>query len=190
MCAVFHTLVSFLSLQLESVAAITCGICLFNATTGNAPSPLTLTADSQLLQAARLLDSIQAAAEQAAAAMEHHNSPQQQRQPNAAPALAAAAAAYLGTSQNVSQPDSNGSSSSGARVQLGAVLYCCQAMLALRGLAADLSAGIACCRQLQDELLLLLAQVGSVNMRLGQTHHVYPASGWPPRKQRHSCCTS
>jgi hypothetical protein len=145
---------AFLHLQLESVAAITCGICLFNAATGNAPSPLPVTADSQLLQATRLLDNIQAAAEQAAAAMEHHNSPQQQQQPSVSPALAAAAAAYLGALK----PDSSGSGGS-ACVQLGAVLYCCQAMLALKGLAADLSAGITCCRQLQDELLSLLTQV-------------------------------
>jgi hypothetical protein len=150
-------------LQLDSVAAIACGICLFNAATGNAPSPLTLTADSQLLQASRLLDHIQAAAEQAAAATEHYNSPQQQQgasQPTVLPALAAAAAAYLGTSQSGAKPGSSSSNNSSAGVQLGAVLYCCQAMLALKGLAADLSAGIACCRQLQDELLSLLAQVG------------------------------
>jgi hypothetical protein len=150
-------------LQLESLAAISCGICLFNSHTGNAPSPLTLSADTQLLQARRLLSEIQAAAAHAEAAFEHYTrqSTQQQQQALAAevpPVLAAAAAAYLGSSSNGAATAGNPSSSGAA--QLGAALFCCQAAVALRALAVDLDAGLNCCRQLHIELLSVLTQVG------------------------------
>lgn len=144
-------------LQMEAVAAISCGICLFNSHSGNAPSPVTLSADTQLLQAMRLLSDVQAAAAQAEAALDHYNMPGQQvLAAPTNPALAAAAAAYLGSSSP------GGSSSSAAAPQLGAVLFCCQAAVALRALAVDLSAGIRCCRQLHNELLSVLSQVRGV----------------------------
>lgn len=143
-------------LQMEAVAAISCGICLFNSHSGNAPSPVTLSADTQLLQATRLLSDVQAAAAQAEAALDHYNNiPGQQVLAPTNPALAAAAAAYLGSS-------SPGGSSSAAAPQLGAVLFCCQAAVALRALAVDLSEGIRCCRQLHNELLSVLSQVCGV----------------------------
>lgn len=150
-------------LQLESLAAISCGICLFNSHTGNAPSPLTLSADTQLLQARRLLSEIQAAAAHAEAAFEHYtrqSTQQQQQQALAAevpPVLAAAAAAYLGSSNGAATA---GNPSSSGAVQLGAALFCCQAAVALRALAVDLDAGLNCCRQLHIELLSVLTQVG------------------------------
>jgi hypothetical protein len=150
-------------LQLESLAAISCGICLFNSHTGNAPSPLTLSADTQLLQARRLLAEIQAAMAHAEAALKHYSwqsSQQQQQQAVAAevpPVLAVAAAAYLGSSSGAATGGSPGSSGG---VQLGAALFCCQAAVALRALAVDLDAGVSCCRQLHIELLSVLTQVG------------------------------
>lgn len=152
----------FSVLQLESLAAISCGICLFNSHTGNAASPVVLSADTQLLQAGRLLSEIQAAAVQAQAALDYYNMPQQHSLAATNPALAAVAAAYLGSSSHgsASGGTAGGSSSSGASAQLGAVLYCCQAAVALRTLAADLAAGISCCRQLYNELLSVLSEVG------------------------------
>jgi hypothetical protein len=148
-------------MQMEAVAAVSCGICLFNSYSGNAPSPVTLSADTQLLQATRLLSDVQAAAAQAEAAFGHYNLPGQQvLAAPTNPALAAAAAAYLGGSS------SSGGSSSAAAPQLGAVLFCCQAAVALKALAVDLSAGIRCCRQLHNELLSVLSQVRSVCCQL------------------------
>jgi hypothetical protein len=153
-------LCSCFSMQLESLAAISCGICLFNSHTGNAASPIMLSADTQLLQAGRLLSDIQAAAAQAQAALDYYNMPQQHSLAATNPALAAAAAAYLGSSSNGSANGaSTGGSSSAASAQLGAALYCCQAAVELRTLAADLAAGISCCRQLHNELLSVLSEV-------------------------------
>lgn len=151
--------ICFMVLQMESLAAISCGICLFNSHTGNAPSPVTLSADTQLLQAGRLLTDIQAAAAQAEAALDHHNTPQQHTLAATNPALAAVAAAYLGSSSGGSAAGPGGANSSIEGAQLGAVLFCCQAAVALRTLAVDLSAGISCCRQLHNELLSVLSQV-------------------------------
>jgi hypothetical protein len=152
---------SCIVLQLESLAAISCGICLFNSHTGNAGSPIMLSADTQLLQAGRLLSDIEAAAGQAQAALDFYNMPQQQSLAATNPALAAAAAAYLGSSSSSGSASgaSAGGSISSASKQLGAALYCCQAAVALRTLATDLAAGISCCRQLHNELLSVLSEV-------------------------------
>jgi hypothetical protein len=122
-------------MQMEALARVTCGICLHNAAAGAAPGPPLLppSAASQLPQAQHLLAAIQGAAAEAEAALVHYSSQQ----------TAAAA-----------------DSSSGAGPKLGSALFCCQAAVSLRRLAADLSGGISCCHALDEGVTAALAQVG------------------------------
>jgi hypothetical protein len=123
---------------MEALARVTCGICLHNAAAGAATgSPLLPpSAATQLPQAQHLLAAIQGAAAEAEAAMAHYNS--------------------TSTAANSS---SSGSGSEG-RPKLGAALFCCQAAVSLRRLAADLAAGISCCQALDEGVAAALAQVG------------------------------
>jgi len=143
------------------VAAISCGVCLFNSHTGNAPSPVALSADTQLLQAQRLLADIHTAVAQAQAALEYYNRPPCHNPPAVNPALAAAAAAYLGSLPEATAAAAGSAVDSGGSpaVQLGGALFCCQAAVALQSLSVDLSGGISCCEQLYNELLSVLTQV-------------------------------
>ncbi|KAF6256379.1 hypothetical protein COO60DRAFT_1702373 [Scenedesmus sp. NREL 46B-D3] len=122
--------------QMEALARVTCGICLHNAAAGAAAGPPLLppSAAAQLPHAQHLLAAIQGAAAEAQAALAHHNSA------SAAP----------------------GSGSGGGHPRLGAALFCCQAAVALRRLAADLSAGISCCHALDEGLAAALAQASRV----------------------------
>lgn len=152
--------------QLESLAAVTCGICLFHSYTGSAPSPLPLPGATQLLQAGRLLAIIQAAAADAEAALRHYNLPPPGRTSRTGAAAGEAAGGLEGGSS-----DDDGCSSEvavppasvAAAVRLGAALFCSQAAVTLRRLAADLGAGLDCCRALSLQLEVLLSQVCSVS---------------------------
>lgn len=161
------------------------GICLFNSATGNAPSPLTTSAPTQLLQAERLLQAVTAAAADAEAALEHHNTPTQQRAPDSAGAESAGGDATQapGTAEEGGSVDS--SSSSGSQRQalpgLGAVLFCAQAAVLLRRVAADLAAGISCCRQLHQELEGVLTQVVLLVRVACRVHAVHTCVAWRRR---------
>jgi hypothetical protein len=120
---------------MEALARVTCGICLHNAAAGTAAGPPLLpnSAAAQLPQAQHLLAAIHGAAAEAEAALAHYNS-----------------------SNMVAS-----SSSSGEGPKLGAALFCCQAAVSLRRLAADLAAGISCCHALDEGVAAALAQVRS-----------------------------
>jgi hypothetical protein len=123
-------------MQMEALARVTCGICLHHAAAGTTagPSLLPPSAASQLPQAQHLLAAIQGAAAEAEAAMAHYNKP-------------SASAGSM-------------TSSSGEKPKLGAALFCCQAVVLLQKLAADLAAGISCCKALDEGVAAALAQVG------------------------------
>lgn len=139
-------------LQLESLASITAGICLFNSHSGNSPSPLDLPAATQLLQAERLLATIKAAAGEAEAALADHNVPPQRAAHHGEEAEPAAGAT---ASSEGARPSP---APAGAIEGLGAALFCAQAAVSLHRLEADLGAGIACCRELHQQLESVLAQ--------------------------------
>ncbi|KAF8063785.1 cfap206 [Scenedesmus sp. PABB004] len=118
--------------SMEALARVACGICLFNAASGDgaaSPALLPPSAAAQLPQAERLLHAVEAAAAEAEAAFEQHNAPPR-----------------------------DGAGSAGGAGGLVVALFCCQAAVALRRLAGDLAAGIACCRALDAGIADALAQ--------------------------------
>lgn len=127
-------LLGLLQTQIESLARVVAGICLFNAANNSNSTAAALLPPStaaQIPQARKLLDTIQAAVNDAEMAFEHYNK-------------AAAATNREGVS-----------TSSG----FGASLFCCQAVMSLRRLAADLIAGMKCCQELDEGITAALHEV-------------------------------
>lgn len=123
--------------QLESLARVACGICLFNAANNSSPAAVALlppSAAAQIPQAHRLLEVIQAALHDAEMAFQHYNT-----------SVAAVTAA-----------------AGDGRGAVGPALYCCQSVMSLKRLSADLCAGVRCCGALDEGITAALQEVMDV----------------------------